>query len=67
MNEEKEFLENCTDEMSIEISNVPKEICINLTTLIGALLNEAGLKFDYGGIGKGFTNKICGVEFEIEQ
>ncbi|MGH4125126.1 MAG: hypothetical protein ACREV6_19595 [Clostridium sp.] len=54
-----------TSKMSLEINNIPKENLTNIANKVGELLKREGLKFDYGGVGLNFTEKICGIEFEV--
>lgn len=62
----KQLLSKCTTKMSIDIEDIPKEKVFKIVEKIGSMLLKEGLKFTYGGIGEGITDKICGVNFEIE-
>ena len=33
---------------------------------IAQILLKHNLEFTYGGIGEGFTDKICGIQFDVE-
>lgn len=56
-----------TNRMSIEIDNIPKEKEIKIANAIGNLLLKNGLKFDYGGIADGATDRTCGILFEVKK
>lgn len=64
--EKRELMKECTSEMSIEIDNIPKEKCMEISELIGNILMAFELEFIYGGIVEGISNKICGVQFDIK-
>ena len=64
--EKQELIKECTSTMSIDIDNIPNDLCIEIAELIGNVLNGFGLKFEYGGIGEGLSEKICGIQFDIE-
>lgn len=56
-----------TSKTSIEIENIPKDKLIRLGEIIGNILVEIGIKFDFGSCADGFSNKICGLVFEVEE
>jgi len=62
----KELIKDCTSKMSIDIDNIPKNKSIQIANEIGRILLEKGLTFTYGGIEEGFTDKICGIQFDIK-
>lgn len=62
----QELIKQCTDTMSIDIDNIPKNVCFEVAEVIGNVLEGFGLEFDYSGIVKGFSDEICGLQFDIE-
>lgn len=52
-----------TKYMSIEIEDIPKEKVLIIAEDIGNILMKHKIKFNYGGIGEGSTDKICGISF----
>lgn len=64
--DKKELMKECRSKMSIDIDNIPKDICIEISEVIGTVLLRFGLKFEYGGIGEGFSDNICGIQFDIK-
>ncbi|WP_394897615.1 hypothetical protein [Clostridium butyricum] len=65
-NDKENLIKDCTSTMSIDIDNIPKDLCIEVAELIGSALKAFGLKFEYGGIGEGFSDKICGIQFDVK-
>ena len=64
--DKRELMKECTNKMSIDIDNIPKDICIELTEVIGNILLRFGLEFEYSGIGEGFSDNICGIQFDVK-
>lgn len=64
MNDENIELTSFT---SIEIENIPKDKLITLGEIIGNVLVEVGIKFDWGSCADGLSNKISGLVFEVEE
>lgn len=64
--DKKELMKECTSKMSIDIDNIPKNLCIEISELIGSALKSFGLEFEYGGIGEGFSDNICGIQFNVK-
>jgi len=64
--EVKDLIKDCTSKMSIDIDRIPKDKSILIANDIGKILLKHNLEFTYGGIGEGFTDKICGIQFEIK-
>lgn len=64
--EVNDLIKDCTSKMSIDIDGLPKDKAILIANDIGKILLKHRLKFTYGGIGEGFTDKICGIQFDVE-
>lgn len=64
--EVKDLIKDCTSKTSIDIDGIPKDKLILIANDIGKILLEHNFKFTYGGIGEGYTDKICGIQFEVK-
>lgn len=64
--EVNDLIKDCTSKMSIDIDGIPKDKVILIANDIGKILLKHKLEFTYGGIGEGFTDKICGIQFEVK-
>lgn len=64
--EKSNLIKDCTSEMSIDIDGIPKNKSMQIASEIGRVLLKNGLEFTYGGIGEGFTDKICGIQFDVK-
>lgn len=65
--EKKDLIKDCTSKMSIDIDGIPKNKSIEIANDIGRILLKHRLKFTYGGIGEGFSDNICGIQFDITE